>query len=120
MSDSQTATHLTAPFSLDFQPTNLQLQSPLFGILPGEIRNEIFAYVLANFEDEEETYAEDSFWYRPDFSAPHKADSTLLRTCKMAYVEGQKVFLAEAEWAFWFSKCPAGKSIGFALPPKSM
>jgi hypothetical protein len=30
------------------------------------------------------------------------SSSSLLRTCKLAYAEGQKVFLREQEFAFWF------------------
>lgn len=83
-------------------PTNLQLQSPLFGILPGEIRNEIFELALMQEEDNAEAYPEDSYWYRPGFAGPHKGSSALLRTCRLAYKEGQKVFLKNLEWAFWF------------------
>ncbi|EHK97743.1 hypothetical protein M7I_6476 [Glarea lozoyensis 74030] len=44
-------------------------------------------------EDEAAAYPEDSYWYRPGFSAPHKSSSSLLRTCRLAYTEGQQVFL---------------------------
>lgn len=84
-------------------PEDLQLQSPLFGILPGEIRNAIFELALMQQEDEAAKYPEDSYWYRPGFHAPRKSNSALLQTCKIAYIEGQKVFLRELEWAFWFS-----------------
>jgi len=83
-------------------PTNHQLQSPLFGVLPAELRNEIFALTLMPHEDKEATYPKDSYWFRPGFSAPRKSSCALLRTCKAAYVEGQKVFLRDLEWAFWF------------------
>ncbi|KAH4064728.1 hypothetical protein HBI56_058930 [Parastagonospora nodorum] len=91
-------------------PTNHQMQSPLFGLLPGEIRNEIFALALMPYEDEAATYPKDSYWYRPGFSAPRKSNSVLLRTCKAAYAEGQKVFLRDLEWAFWFDRGPDGRS----------
>jgi hypothetical protein len=83
-------------------PEDLQLQSPLFGKLPGEIRNEIFELTLLPHEDESEKYPDDSYWYRPGFQAPQKSCSALLQTCKRAHAEGQKVFLRELEWAFWF------------------
>lgn len=54
------------------------------------------------YEDNASAYPKDSYWYRPGFSGPHKGSSALLRTCKIAYAEGQKVFLRELEWAFWF------------------
>ena len=102
MEENQQPEASDATTSLAFECTNMQTQSSLFGLLPGEIRNEIFAYALMCSEDEEAAYKEDSYWYRPGFQAPHKATSALLRTCKLAYIEGQKVFLAESEWSFWF------------------
>jgi hypothetical protein len=90
--------------TLAFPPTNCQLQSPLFGILPGEIRNTVFELALMQDEDDTEAYAKDCYWYRPGFSGPRKSSSALLRTCRLAYTEGQKVFLREQEWAFWFSE----------------
>lgn len=93
--------------TLEFPVTNFQPQSPLFGVLPGEIRNEIFALALMPHEDKEETYPENSYWFRPGFEAPRRSNSVLLRTCKAAYAEGQKVFLKELEWAFWFGKSTA-------------
>lgn len=90
----------------DVQATacNPQLQCPLFSTLPGEIRNEIFALALVQYEDSENAYPEDSYWYRPGFSGPRKSSSALLQTCKAAYFEGQKAFLREVEWAFWFGQ----------------
>lgn len=90
------------PTSPDTTPADLQLQCPLFNIIPGEIRNEIFALALVQYEDDAAAYPKDSYWYRPGFSGPRKSSSSLLRTCKRAYQEGQKVFLQELEWAFWF------------------
>ncbi|KAH7393779.1 hypothetical protein DE146DRAFT_737499 [Phaeosphaeria sp. MPI-PUGE-AT-0046c] len=100
MSSTSAMTTLKYPF------TNYQSQSPLFGVLPGEIRNEIFALALMPYEDDAATYPQDSYWFRPGFSAPSKSRSELLRTCKAAYAEGQKVFLRDLEWAFWFNRGP--------------
>ncbi|KAI8299082.1 hypothetical protein K4K61_010944 [Colletotrichum sp. SAR11_59] len=83
---------------------------PLFSTLPGEIRNEIFALALVQYEDSENAYPEDSYWYRPGFSGPRKSSSALLQTCKAAYFEGQKAFLRELEWAFWFDRGPEGRT----------
>lgn len=90
--------------TIDVSTYDNQLQCPLFGTLPGEIRNEIFALALVQFSEEEggAAYPKDSYWYRPGFTGPRKSSSSLLRACKLAYVEGQKVFLRELEWAFWF------------------
>ncbi|KAI4915041.1 hypothetical protein J4E90_005078 [Alternaria incomplexa] len=91
-------------------PSNFQPQSPLFYVIPGEIRNEIFQLALMQDEDSAAAYPEDSYWYRPGFSGPLKGSSALLRTCKLAYAEGQKVFLRELEWAFWFNRGPDGRT----------
>ncbi|KAJ8114440.1 hypothetical protein OPT61_g3676 [Boeremia exigua] len=99
-------------FSLSSSPVNSQLQSPLFGTLPGEIRNQVFSLALMQHDDEADTYPTDSYWYRPGFSAPQKSNSALLQTCKMAYAEGQKVFLSELEWAFWFGTWDLGGMCG--------
>lgn len=83
-----------------------QLQSPLFGVIPGEVRNQIFAYALVQYEDREEgkAYAEDSYLYRPGFKGPKRSSSNLLQTCQLAWEEAQQVYLEELEWVFWFSK----------------
>jgi hypothetical protein len=88
--------------NLAFPVNNYQSQSPLFGLLPGEIRNEIFALALLQYEDDAAAYPKDSYWYRPGFAGPRKSCSELLRTCKLAYAEGREVFLDQLEWAFWF------------------
>lgn len=91
---------------VNLQNCHYQEQSPLFGLLPGEIRNKIFAYSLVQFEDDAAAYPENSYWYRPGFKGPKKSSSSLLQTCKLAYTEGQRVFLEELEWAFWFGTLP--------------
>ncbi|KAK2606960.1 hypothetical protein N8I77_005676 [Diaporthe amygdali] len=96
--------------SLDLATYHPQKQSPLFGVFPGEIRNKIFAFALLQYEDDAAAYPEDSYWYRPGFKGPKRGNSSLLRTCKLAYAEGQKVFLEEIEWAFWFDRGPRGRS----------
>lgn len=90
--------------SLDLQNCHDQEQSSIFGHLPGEIRNQIFVYSLIQYEDDSAAYPEDSYWFRPGFKGPKRSSSSLLQTCKLAYAEGQRVFLEESECAFWFSK----------------
>ncbi|KAK7459378.1 hypothetical protein Landi51_00970 [Colletotrichum acutatum] len=67
--------------TIDVSMYDNQLQCPLFGILPGEIRNEIFALALVQFSEEEggAAYPKDSYWYRPGFTGPRKSSSSLLR-----------------------------------------
>jgi hypothetical protein len=97
-----TTTADTMATNLAFPVNNYQSQSPLFGLLPGEIRNEIFALALLQYESDAAAYPKDSYWYRPGFAGPRRSCSGLLRTCKLAYAEGRQVFLDQLEWAFWF------------------
>jgi hypothetical protein len=64
-----------------------QSQSPLFSLLPGEIRDRIFAYALADFEDTSVVYDSDTCYRRPDYAAPRRSDTALLRTCQLVYQE---------------------------------
>ncbi|OHE95774.1 hypothetical protein CORC01_08915 [Colletotrichum orchidophilum] len=97
--------------SIDVSTYDHQLQCPLFGTLPGEIRNEIFALALVQYEEEgPSAYPVDSYWYRPGFTGPRRSSCSLLRACKLAYAEGQQVFLRELEWAFWFDRGPKGRT----------
>jgi hypothetical protein len=92
--------------ALTYDDCHHQEESPLFNNLPGELRNEIFRWVLVQYEDanEDQRYNEDSYWYRPGFYGPHKSSSALLRTCRLAYCEGRRVIMKEAEHAFWFGE----------------
>lgn len=90
------------PCSKDLLPSNFQTQSPLWGKLPAEIRNEIFTWALSQYEDLSRAYPEDAYWYRPGFRGPLKSSTALLRTCRLAHQEGRKVFLRGLDFAFWF------------------
>ncbi|KAK1986428.1 hypothetical protein LZ30DRAFT_582054 [Colletotrichum cereale] len=98
--------------AIDVTGFDKQSESPLFSVLPGEIRNDIFSLALIQHDDDDDAsaYAEDSYWYRPGFRGPRRSSSSLLRTCKLAYAEGQKVFLREQEFAFWFDRGPDGRT----------
>lgn len=89
--------------SLEYEDCDPQKSSPLFNVLPGELRNEIFKWVLVQYEDEESVgFRENDYHYRPGFHGPHKSSSSLLRSCRLAYCEGRRVIMREAEHAFWF------------------
>jgi len=63
-----------------------QAQSPLFSVLPAELRTLIFSYALAE-RDGATPISEDSFWYRPDYTHYRCIDTALLRTCRAAWLE---------------------------------
>ncbi|KAF2258086.1 hypothetical protein CC78DRAFT_587569 [Lojkania enalia] len=64
-----------------------QLQSPLFGKIPAEIRNQIFELALQEYEDSKQPYKKDTYYYRPGFRCTKRVDVDLLRICKRTYVE---------------------------------
>jgi hypothetical protein len=67
-------------------PCNPQLNSPLFNKIPPEIRNYIFAYVLAE-QDGATSIPEYCYWYRPDYTRYRYIDTALLRTCRKIWLE---------------------------------
>ncbi|KAF3274270.1 hypothetical protein TWF970_008021 [Orbilia oligospora] len=73
-------------YPLSFKNIVPQTISPLFK-LPGEIRNLIWAYALAPYNDPAHPYPVDRLYRRPDYWAPQKSDIALLRTCKAIYTE---------------------------------
>lgn len=85
----------------DFSSFLDQTQSPLFSIVPPEIRGEIFAFALADFEDTEKAYNEHTYWARPGYHAPRRSCTELLRTCKRVYAEAWHLPFAFSEHAFY-------------------
>ncbi|KAK5104970.1 hypothetical protein LTS08_001243 [Lithohypha guttulata] len=66
-------------------PIDDQFSSPLFSDLPGEVRDLIYEYALADYEDLANAYELDTCYRRPDYMAPRKTDTALLRTCQAVY-----------------------------------
>ena len=94
-----TADIMTSNLTFPFE--NCQSQSTIFGLLPSELRIEIYAFAFTQNENDKELYPRDSYLSRP---GPRKDSSALLRTCKLAYAEGRRIFLEQSEWTFWFGK----------------
>lgn len=72
---------------IDVKQCHAQTQSPLFSICPPEVRNRIFRYALAQYEDKTREFDHDTCYRRPDYSAPCRCDTALLRTCRLVYHE---------------------------------
>jgi len=62
-----------------------QSQSPLFSVLPAEIRDMIYAHTFAEYEDLENPYPFNTCYRRPGCFGPRKSDTALLRTCQAIY-----------------------------------
>ncbi|THV94224.1 hypothetical protein D6D26_07871 [Aureobasidium pullulans] len=80
-----------------------QSQSSLFSVLPGEIRNHIWNYALADYQDETQLYDDATCYKRPDYLAPRKTDTVLLRTCKRIYQEAWFLPWTNAEQTFYLT-----------------
>ncbi|KAK3081687.1 hypothetical protein LTS18_003902 [Coniosporium uncinatum] len=80
-----------------------QLQSPLFAVLSGEIRDLIFAYALADYEDTSRMYDEKTCYRRPNYFAPRRSDTALLRTCQRVYREAWFRPWTSAEHTFYLT-----------------
>jgi hypothetical protein len=80
-----------------------QLQSTIFSVLPGEIRNHIWNYALADYQDETQLYDDATCYKRPDYLAPRKTDTVLLRTCKRIYQEAWFLPWTNAEQTFYLT-----------------
>ena len=79
-----------------------QTQSPLFQI-PGEIRDRIYSYALSEFEDTSTIFDSNSCYRRPEYAAPRRSDTALLRTCQRAYQEAFFYPFALAEQILWLA-----------------
>ncbi|KAF9773418.1 hypothetical protein IL306_008790 [Fusarium sp. DS 682] len=98
---------------------NPQNESPLFSILPGEVRDSIFSYVLTDHPDPTPTkkFRENTCYTRPSYLAAQSTDTRLLRTCRAIYRETWfKPFLLreQTEWAASGDRAPPP---GQAPPP---
>lgn len=89
------------------KPRADQTDCPLFGVLPGEVRDRIFEYALRSFDDTCNAYSKDESYRRPGYLAPSKADRALLQTCQQVYAEAWFWPWATATHTFWLGECAA-------------
>ncbi|PTD07419.1 Alanyl-tRNA editing protein Aarsd1 [Fusarium culmorum] len=94
---------------------NPQTDSPLFSLLPGEVRDKIFSYVLTDHPDPgaHMQYSKQTCYTRPSYEAHQSTDTRVLRTCRAVYRETWfKPFLLRehVRWATAPDRAPPGKS----------
>ena len=92
----------TSPTTENISKCNQQLQSPLFGTLPAEIRNHIFSLALLQYEDLTQPYPENDFCYRPGHRARRILSTELLLTCRRIWLEANHWPMEQAVHSFWF------------------
>lgn len=92
---------------------HLQECSPLFR-LPAELRNEIFALATLPYEDKKRKYKETDYYYRPEHHAAYRASTSLLRTCRRAWLETNALPVSQMEHCFWFQSRDRAPPSSFA------
>ena len=86
------------------KPLADQSSSPLFGVLPGEVRDRIFQFALCSYDDTSKLYDVGIAHRRPGYLAPTKSDRALLQTCQQVYNEAWFWPWASATHTFWLGK----------------
>jgi len=85
---------------------NPQSQSPLFCVLPKELRDLIFAFATAPYEDNDKKYANTAYFCRSGHTACHRICTDLLLTCRRIWLEANALPMKQAEHTFWFQRGP--------------
>ena len=80
-----------------------QKQSPLFSLLPAEVRDKIFDYVFAAYENKNRPYHPQNWFYRPGFHYHDRISTESLATCKRIYLRYYLKPIAINTHVFWGS-----------------
>jgi hypothetical protein len=96
---------------------NPQIHSPLYSILPPEIRHLIFHFVFLPYQDTSTPGVPfDSAGYRPETAFPVIQAVALLRTCQLVYLETYTLpasLRTFVSWKLvWAPRCPYERSVG--------
>jgi hypothetical protein len=75
---------------------NPQDQSPLFRLLPAELRSIMFHLMLTQYEDMSKAYTGREIWFRPGCRAPQRVDTSISSACRRAYHETRHIALRNA------------------------
>ncbi|KAK8206084.1 hypothetical protein HDK77DRAFT_448660 [Phyllosticta capitalensis] len=78
-----------------------QQQSPLWGKLPAEIRNQIFELAVSQHFDETREYPVGSYYRRPGYTHAFKVCTALLQTCRLAWLEAHSIPMRSATIPIW-------------------
>ncbi|KAK7060359.1 hypothetical protein VNI00_001124 [Paramarasmius palmivorus] len=87
-----------------------QLQSPLFSLIPPEIRNAIFALALQCYYDKSVPFHANEYYYRPDYLYRDRIDTALLQTCRQVYLEAYLLPVVGNDHVFWCERGPPSQS----------
>ncbi|THC92063.1 hypothetical protein EYZ11_008471 [Aspergillus tanneri] len=78
-----------------------QDRSPLFNMLPAELRRIIYLYAFVQYESPFRSYPTDAPYYRPGCTGPKCIDIALLCTCRRVFFEARYIPLQTAVHDLW-------------------
>ncbi|KAJ7114302.1 hypothetical protein C8R44DRAFT_795427 [Mycena epipterygia] len=94
-----------------------QAASPLFnGLIPPEIRNTLFAALLAEYTPSDTSLAFPSSVHRPGHTGPRKINVAFLRTCRRIYLETYHLPPQLATHVFWHAPRTGPPGLGDQFP----
>lgn len=116
---------VSQPAEINFTGMHHQAGSPLFSLLPLEIRTLIFADALAPYDDPSKPYAKDREYCRPGQRYHPRTDVALLQACKRIFQEARLVPVAQTTHTFWLFRGPwrsmrTGKCGMYSVPLPQM
>jgi hypothetical protein len=82
-----------------------QSSSPLFGVIPAELRNEIFKEALTGYIKPSDRWDKETHYTRPGYEGKVTIDVALLSTCRLVYLETCQVVRSvnnHDKLTFWF------------------
>lgn len=87
----------------NFTKCHPQDQSPLYNKIPKELRDLIFEFATAPYEDlrDEQRYPENSYYYRPDMRGPLRSSTGLLGTCRRVWLESSNLPMKQSISVLW-------------------
>jgi hypothetical protein len=88
---------------------NEQSASPLFAVLPRELRDLIWAYATAPYEDPNAKFEENAYYYRPGHTARLGTETSLLQTCRRVWLEANTLPMLQAEHSFYYHRAAPDK-----------
>lgn len=96
---------------------NPQAASPLFnGLIPPEIRNVLFAAILAEYTPSDNSLAFHPAVRRPGHAGPRKINVAFLRTCRRIYLETYHLPSQLATHIFWHAPNTGPPPLGTQFP----
>ncbi|KAK0276429.1 hypothetical protein LTR91_019547 [Friedmanniomyces endolithicus] len=89
---------------------NDQTSSPLFSVLPRELRDLIWALATAPYEDPNAKFEKTAYYYRPGHTARLRTEVALLLTCRRVWLEANALPMLQAEQSFYYFRgAPDGR-----------